>query len=318
VSCLIKLYKPKIRVVFLLGILSPFLIQCEAMKGPAKPGPDTIMPQPREVTQGERSELIELIAKRFKRKITPSSKDVQFRAAGPFRFVGTEEFSYTDRTDVGSVGFELSQYGVEERELNPRAITIEVLVPHVEGAFLGTGLDASGRVFDSVQDEFVGAVQPNKLGPDFDPRKASKHVARTVAFRRTLDGVPIFGSELLIGLMVDDQIGFRLHWPAIRPKIVKDAQRLQEMVLSEKWSLPADLRNDDIEILDVAAGVGHSGIADPGFRAKAVVRVLFRKTARGTQYPIASTGYKYFDESGKEVVFSAFPRLPGTPAKRKQ
>jgi hypothetical protein len=45
--------------------------------------------------------------------------------------------------------------------------------------------------------------------------------------------------------------------------------------------------------------------------------VLVRRVTRETQYLLQSTAYKYFDASGREVQFSAFPKIPGTPAARK-
>jgi hypothetical protein len=48
----------------------------------------------------------------------------------------------------------------------------------------------------------------------------SKFVARSAAFRRSLEGVPVFGSELVIGLVPDGTIGrFRLHWPKIDEEV---------------------------------------------------------------------------------------------------
>jgi len=93
--------------------------------------------------------------------------------------------------------------------------------------------------------------------------------------------------------------------------------RLEEAVRSGRWSLPQTLKSPDVEVLEVRAGVAHSAFADPGFRADGVVRVLFRRTARDTRQPISSTGYKYFDESGQEVVLHKFPEAPRTPPEQK-
>jgi len=61
----------------------------------------------------------------------------------------------------------------------------------------------------------------------------------------------------------------------------------------------------------------YSGFADPGLKVAAVVRVLYRKHSDGCNLPLQSTGYKYFDESGREIQFHAFPKLRGTPAATK-
>ncbi|MFQ5796618.1 MAG: hypothetical protein ACE5JP_16435 [Candidatus Bipolaricaulia bacterium] len=264
----------------------------------------------------ERSTLRELISERFRVEVLP---DAQFQAAGPFRFASTEDFIYMDRMDVGSVAFEMSRYGISEKELDPSTITKEVLLPRMEVAFRQTGLDAKGQQFIGFQDEFVGTAQPRNLPPDFDPRRASKHVARTAVFQRVLDGVPVFGSELLIGLMPDGSIGrFRMHWPQIERSMVQEARELQDALRNERWTLPQIMRSNDIKILEIIAGIGHSGFADPGFRAGAVVRVLFRRVARDTPYPITSTAYKFFDVKGQEILFSIFPEIPGTSLEKKQ
>ena len=165
----------------------------------------------------------------------------------------------------------------------------------------------------------MGVGEPKAFSKDFDPRKVSKHVARTVSFERLLEEIPVFGSELLVGLMPDGRIGrFRLHWPAIEPRTVKEAHQLREAVSLKRWDVPESLQAKDVEILDISAGVGHSGFPDPGFRAEAVVRVQYRKVAKGLEYPLSSTSYKYFDISGKEVQFTAFPKPSGTPADRKR
>jgi hypothetical protein len=64
-------------------------------------------------------------------------------------------------------------------------------------------------------------------------------------------------------------------------------------------------------VLEVKAGVGHSGFATPGFRQGAVVRVLYRTTSPDLKTPLQTTGYKYFDPAGKEIVFDLYPRVSG-------
>ncbi len=307
---LIKFGKLTTLRVFLPSLFSLLLIQCQST-----PRPASVVPNPREITKEERAELVKLIAERFKGEVPP---DARYRGGGPFRFVNTESFLYIDRTDIGSVIFELPKYGDSKDTLDPSTTTKEALLPRIRAGFRATGMRASGRQFRGFQDEFVGSIQPSEMPPDFDPHKTSKLAARTAAFQRIQGGVPIFGSELLVGLMPNGKIGrFRLHWPRIESELVSDAEKLQKALRNKTWALPEIMRSDDIEILEISAGVGHSGFADPGFRVKAVVRVLFRKIAEDTRYPISSTSYKYFDESGQEIIFSNFPKIPGTTDDRK-
>jgi len=273
------------------------------------------MPVPREVEQAERSELDRRVRERFAAEVPAGA---EYRAAGAFRFVNTSVFSYIDRSDTGSAAFETPGYGVPDAGFDPATLDKESLLPRIETALRKAGLDRPDRRFASFYDELVGAARPAQLSPGFDPRQSSRLVARTASFERVTEGVPVFNSELLIGLLASGDIGrFRIHWPEIKPELVHKAVELQVALRSQSWKPPESLRQDGLEIVEMAAGVGHSGFADPGWKAEAVVRVLVRQEAKGTSLPIASTSYRYFDSSGREVRFSAFPTIPETLRARK-
>lgn len=273
-------------------------------------------PKSRELNQAENQELTDIISKRFRISIT---KETKFRGAGSFRFVGSPEFFCIDRTDVHSIAFERPDYGDPYKTANSQLLDKETLLKRIETVLRENDLDVPGRRFAEFQDEFAGAVQPAKISKDFDPRKGSRLVARTVNFDRVEGGIPYFGSELLIGLNSDGNIGrFRRHWPTVDPAIIQKARELQRAVRAGQWKTPSEFRGEGIEILDVTPGVGHSSFADLGFRADAVVRVTVHKTAKGTQYPLSSTSYKYFDAAGREVRFSSFPQGPATSRDQKK
>jgi hypothetical protein len=279
------------------------------------PDLEPAMPAPRDSSPEEQTELKRAILGRFVIKLP---QIVQFAAAGHFRFVKSEEFQFIDRIDLGSIAFEDARYGVTQRALNPAAVTEDILLPRIKTALAKVGIEAHGMTFAGFQDEFSGAALPATLPRSFDPRKNSLQVARTATFNRRERGVPIFGSELLIGLMPDGRIGrLRLHWPELEPAILAEAQKLQELVERQRWTIPEELEDPAIEILDISAGVGHSGFATPGFSARPVVRILVRKTGKDTEHPLASTRYKYFDVNGREVQFNKFPQISGTPQEEK-
>ncbi len=305
----------KTLVLLVAGILL-FLLPTQAqVQSTQKPGM-SVMPKPRPVAAAERKEIARILSKRFKVKV---DGELAVHAAGPFRFAGNKDLLYIDRTDLGSVAFETAPYGVSDKALEPSQITKEALLPHIEAVVREAGFEVQGYRFASFQDEFAGAAPVKDLPRDFDPRRASTHVARTASYERVVEDIPVFGSELVVGLNPDGSIGrFRLHWPRLNPALVRSAHRLQRAVREKKWTMPKILQDKDTEILDVSAGVGHSAFADPKFRVTAVVRVLYRKGTRETQYPIFSTTYKYFDASGREILFSAFPKIVGTPAEQKQ
>lgn len=237
---------------------------------------------------------------------------------GPFRFVNTSDFHYLDRSDVGSVVFERNGYGISDAPLDSMPPATETLLKRIDASVVRTGLDAGGRRFVGFQNEFAGAVQPKGLSLDFDPRRQSRLVARTAAFERFVDSLPVFGSELLVGLLPDGNIGrFRLHWPKLDDSIIEQARALRGALERKSWTLPDSMQTPDIEVIGVSAGVGHSGIADPRFRVRPVVRVLYRRVGRDKERPLVSTGYKYFDAKGKELLLDSYPAVAPTAAGEK-
>ncbi len=291
------------------------MLLAQALAAQERPAP--AMPRARELSASERKEMTDMIAKRFHAGVRGKPG---MRAAGAYRFLSTEEFFVIDRKDLGSLAYETKAYGTGNKPLEAKLISQEALLPRVEEALRGAGLEVPDKQFARFQDEFVGAFHDRKALPEgFDPRKQSLHVARTVAFQRVFDGIPVFGSELLVGLNPDGTIGrLRMHWPKLNAEELRSARELQAATKEKKWNLPKSLEEDGVEILDVTPGIGHSAFADPRFKTAAVVRVLYRRTAKGTEYPISSTAYKFFDRAGKEVVFTSFPAVPATPAELKR
>jgi hypothetical protein len=294
------------------GLLFLFFTSVQAQIAPV----DQSMPKPRELSNEEQLDLTKQLSAHFQQE---PGQEAQFLAAGAYRFINTPRFSYIDRTDTGgSVAFENPNYGATLKPLEAATVTKKVLLPRLEASLKKAALDTSGMRFVRFQDEFAAAGQPGSLPRNFDPRKAGIHVARTALYERDIQGVPIFGSELVVGLMPEGEIGrLRMHWPKIDAKSIATAQALQRKVRSGAWKPPKSLRSKDTTILDVSAGVGHSGFADPGLKVEAVVRVLYRTRSRDRKYPLQTTGYKYFDQAGQEISFHAFPRLPDTPQESK-
>jgi hypothetical protein len=269
----------------------------------------------RDISGEEQGDLSKRIREGFPQT---SGKEVKVSAAGPFRFAATEQWHYMDRSDTESVAFEDSGYGIGKQPLDAAAIQQDSLLPHLEAAMLKAGLNPEGKRFLRFQDEFSASAEPRLLPPTFDPSKAGTHVARTAFYERMVEGVPVFGSELIVGLLPDGSIGrLRMHWPKVDPQFIDSARVLQKMVQSDRWKVPPSLHRKETKILEVSAGVGHSGIATPGFKMAPVVRVLYRTQSRDRKYPLQTTGYKYFDERGHEVRFDSFPRVSATPAARK-
>jgi hypothetical protein len=266
---------------------------------------------PRQIGRAERNTLANAVARRFQERVPPNA---EIRAAGSYRFISTSSFHYADRSDLGSVAFELDRYGNDTTGFDSSAVTRADLLKRVDSALTRAQFRADGRLFSAFQDEFAGSTGPSRgLSIQIAPRSNSRHVARTVEYRRVSDGVPVFGSELLVGFTRDGRIGrFRMHWPAIPEAVLRQAGELQKSVAQNQWATPSELRGSEIEVLEVSAGVGHSAFADPEFKIAPVVRVVYRKRGKNREYSLSSTSYKYFDGSGKEVLFSNFPAVPAT------
>jgi hypothetical protein len=267
------------------------------------------------VPAAEASELRDVAQKQFGETAPP---DAQYRAAGPFQSLIASGFVMARRTDTGSLAFETPSYGLSKTPLDPVATSRDRLLPAVDARLDAARIQAPGREFSAFHDEFVGAGPKDALPADFDPRTKSRPVARAVEYRRVMKGLPVFGSELVVGLLPDGRIGrLRLHWPAIPEQVVKDAGALAEAVNQGRWQVPEEFRRKDTEILETIAGIGHSGFADFGFRSAPVVRILVRRRGGEGEYQLISTRQVFIDSTGREVVFSAFPVVPGTPADSK-
>lgn len=273
------------------------------------------LPRPRVPAASERSEMARTVG-RLGQQVPGNA---EYRAAGVFRFTRTDDFTFMERTDLNSMAFESSRYGADNLLFDSAKIGREELLRRIDKELERFGWRSGEKRFARFQDEFVGATQPKGLSIEIDPRTVRRHVARTAVFERFVDGVPVFGSELVVGLMPDGRIGrLRVHWPQIRREMFERARELQRRIEDKKFVPPASMRTKDVEILSVTAGVAHSAFASPGFAASPVIRVAFRQSSGEPPYRLQTTGYKYFDISGREISFSSFPALPETPASSKR
>jgi hypothetical protein len=68
--------------------------------------------------------------------------------------------------------------------LEPSRIAKEALLGRTEGALRAAGFDVKDYQFANFEDEYAGTTPKKGLPKDFDARRASKHVARAVAFEK--------------------------------------------------------------------------------------------------------------------------------------
>src|SRR6266516_4721608 len=86
---------------------------------------------PRQIGSAERTTITNFLAERFQERV-PSN--AEFRGAGAYRFVSTDSFHYADRSDLGSVAFELAQYGTGTTRFDSTATTRADVLKRVDAA----------------------------------------------------------------------------------------------------------------------------------------------------------------------------------------
>ncbi|WP_085317172.1 hypothetical protein [Derxia lacustris] len=275
--------------------------------------PGVPAPKPREVSLTERSDLARSIAARFGRNLPT---DTSYQAAGPFRIASNKQFSYLERSDnPTSSAIELPDYGLGTKPLDPAANSRDVLLPRALTVLKKAGYPVDELSFANFQDEYIGAGQPQLLPKDFDPRKDALLVARSLRFERISAGLPVFGSEVLVGLLPDGSIGrLRYHAPPLDPVALKAASELARQVAAGGWKLPPELDADGIKVLDLRAGLGVSSFASVQPRSAPVVRVTFRRIGSDASLPLQSTRAAYYDAKGVEVVLDDVIATPPTAA----
>ncbi|WP_028311976.1 hypothetical protein [Derxia gummosa] len=268
-------------------------------------------PRQRDVSTTERADLAKTVATRFGLNLPA---DTSYNAAGPFRVASNKLFSYLERTDnPTSSAIELPDYGLATKPLDLAANGRDVLVPRALDALKKGGYPVDGLAFAGFQDEYVGAGQPQLLAKDFDPRKTSVPVARSLRFERYSYGLPVFGSEVLVGLMPEGTIGrLRYHAPPLDAAKVKSALELSKLVTSGGWTLPRELGAANIKVLEVRAGIGVSSLASLEPRQAPVVRVTYRRTGSDPKLPVQSTRAAYYDAKGAEVLLDDVIITPPT------
>jgi hypothetical protein len=286
------------------------LTLCAATSSALAQTREAVMPKPREVSGTEQEELAKLISLYTERD---PPRELRFAAAGAYRFADSAQFRYFDRNDLGSVALELVRYGTGDRPLDFARLEPSELVLRGLRALERSGLDVRQLRFARLLDEYAGAAQPSLLPTDFDPRRASIQVARTLRFERAVDDLPVFGSEVLVGLMEDGTIGrLRYHAPVLDERVIERARKLRDAVANGTWKLPKLLYEPDTEVLEVQAGVGHSSFASPRYRSAAVVRVIYRRHGGEAEQRLQTTRYAYYDAAGREITLDVFPEAPGT------
>lgn len=111
---------------------------------------------------------------------------------------------------------------------------------------------------------------------------------------RNVEGVPVFSSNLLVGLTQDKTIGFmELHWPVIPDGVIKEAHRLQYKT-KNGWKIP---EQNGAKAESVEAGIIHSAAAGFVMDIYPAIRVIYTSEKEG----IGRKLMLHFDRHGNIV-----------------
>lgn len=132
-----------------------------------------------------------------------------------------------------------------------------------------------------------------------------------VRLSRSIEGLPVWSSRLLLGLTKEKHIGYmELHWPTIPDHVVLEAHRLQYKV-KHNWR-PPDWPGTIIE--KVEAGIIHSPAISLVMDIYPVIRVIYRPTEK--RYGVKPV--LFLDRQGKPVPIPRQAELPiEAPQQRK-
>lgn len=124
-----------------------------------------------------------------------------------------------------------------------------------------------------------------------EPTRKGERYARLV---RSIDGVPIFSSSVMLALDRKGAIGFlELHWPEISKEALSSARDMQDLI-KRGWKPPA---LEKAEVESVEAGVLHSPAVGFVMDVQPAIRIIYR-TSDGS---VGKKPVLYLDGKGRAV-----------------
>jgi hypothetical protein len=126
---------------------------------------------------------------------------------------------------------------------------------------------------------------------------------RLASLSRQLDGVPVWSSNMLLGLTADGGIGYlQLHWPELHAHVTHEARRLGHK-LTRDWQAP---EQPGAEVESVEAGIVHSPAVAFCMDIYPAIRVVYRPT----DPRFAQKVVLHLDRHGKHVPVPRQAELP--------
>jgi hypothetical protein len=129
---------------------------------------------------------------------------------------------------------------------------------------------------------------------------------RFVEMGRSVEGIPVFSSRALIGLMRDRRVGsLEVHWPEIPQAVFVQARRYRDVV-KEGWK-PPDHKDAIVEAIDV--GIIHSPALGFAMDMYPVIRIIYAsKDGQMGRKPVL-----YLDVEGHPIPAPRTFEKPGEP-----
>jgi hypothetical protein len=123
-----------------------------------------------------------------------------------------------------------------------------------------------------------------------EPQRGERYARLT----RSVDGVPVFSSSVMLALNREGGIGFlELHWPEITPQAIAEARSMREQV--ERGWKPPELEGAHVESVEV--GILHSPAVAFVMDVQPVIRVIYSPSDR----TVGKKPVLYLDSRGHEV-----------------
>ena len=152
--------------------------------------------------------------------------------------------------------------------------TDEQLIERGRDILVGLGINRSEIADTKILQQYVteGVMNPDTRQLDVkEPRKDR----RSLIVSRVVGGVPVLNSRLALDLDGDGKIAaLELSWPAIEPKVLEEARRLQKLAVAE-FKAP---ERKGARIESVQVGILHSPGASFVEDQVAAIRVIYAPT----------------------------------------
>lgn len=159
----------------------------------------------------------------------------------------------------------------------------------------------------TVMNEKLQTAKFDEASKKYQPGEISQG-KRFVEITRSVQGIPVFSSRILVGLTKDKSVGMlEAHWPKISEKVLADSKRLQELTKND-WKPPVQ-KGSVIE--SVEAGIIHSPAIGFVMDVYPVIRVIYAAENKS----VGRKAVLYLDANGKRVpVPRTFEKIDEKPA----